>query len=289
MRCGRQPEWIQTVSGIEERRVASADETVAEMGAMAALDCLARSGLSASHIGLILFASGSAEQRFPGPGAEAARRLGILGTPVIDLSMASAGSLFGMVLAGQLAAVYGEVLVIASEKMTPLVWREPLDPNTAILFGDGAGAVLVSAETGAAELLHSTLHSNGEFASDLRLPFDGPLHMDGQLVILQAARKLPTVIQEVLEKNGVAAASVERFVMHQANSNLLVRVARSLGVAPEKFYSNIARYGNTSSASMLIAAKEWHEQGQIPPGSHIVFVGFGAGFHWGALLCRWIS
>lgn len=288
-RCGCDPEWIRTASGIEERRVASAEETVAEMGARAALDCLQRACVEASRIGLILFSSGSTEQRFPGAGVEAALKLGLAGTPVIDLPMASAGSLFAMALASQLAAVYGEVLVIASEKMTPVVWRQPVDRNTAILFGDGAGAVLVSSEAGTAEVLRAVLHSDGEFAADLRLPFEGPLHMNGPVVILQAARKIPAVIAEALQCNGLAATDVESYLMHQANSNLIVRVARSLGVAPDKFYSNIARYGNTSSASMLIAAKEWSQVAGFSAGRYVVFAGFGAGFHWGALVVRGIS
>lgn len=285
-RCGCDPEWIKTVSGIEERRVASAEDTVAEMGVRAALDCLKRARVDASRIGLILFSSGSAEQRFPGAGAEAALKLGIAGVPVVDLPMASAGSLFGMALASQLATVYGEVLVIASEKMTPIVWREPVDRNTAILFGDGAGAVLVSRESGVAEVLHSVLHSNGEFAADLLLPIGGPFYMNGPVVILQASRKIPAAIQEALQRSGLAAAGVERYLMHQANSNLTVRVARSLGVACDNFYSNIARYGNTSSASMLIAAKEWSDEEGFSAGKHVVFAGFGAGFHWGALVAR---
>ena len=287
--CGCEPEWIRTASGIEERRVASEEETVARMGALAAADCLKRTGVEASRIGLILFSSGSAEQRFPGAGAEAALMLGIAGTPVVDLSMASAGSLFGMALASQLAAVHGEVLVIASEKMTPVVWGKPVDRNTAILFGDGAGAVLVSGESGAAEILHSVLHSDGEFAADLRLPIAQPLYMNGPVVILQASRKIPVAIEEVLQRNGLAAGGVDCYIMHQANRNLIVRVARSLGVAPEKFCSNIARYGNTSSASMLIAAREWSDDGGFTAGKHVVFAGFGAGFHWGALVARGIS
>lgn len=285
-RCGCDPEWIRTASGIEERRVASEEETVAEMGARAALDCLQRAGVEASRVGLILFSSGSTEQRFPGAGAEAARKLGLAGTPVIDLPMASAGSLFALALASQLAPMYGEVLVIAAEKMTPIVWREPVDRNTAILFGDGAGAVLVSSEAGTAEVLRAVLHSDGDFAADLCLPFEGPLHMNGQVVILQAARKIPAVIAEALQCNGLTATDVDRYLMHQANSNLIVRVARSLGAGPDKFYSNIARYGNTSSASMLIAAWEWSQVAGFRADRYVVFAGFGAGFHWGALVVR---
>jgi len=122
------------------------------------------------------------------------------------------------------------------------------------------------------------LHSDGSFAGDLRLEFDQPLHMDGRVVILQASRKIPAAIQEVLGAR--PASEVDVFLMHQANQNLIVRVAKALEVAPEKFYSNIARYGNTSSASMLIAASEW----SFRPKQPVVFAGFGAGFHWGAVM-----
>jgi 3-oxoacyl-[acyl-carrier-protein] synthase-3 len=162
-----------------------------------------------------------------------------------------------------------------------------LDRNTAILFGDGAGAALVSRDAGAAELLDAALHSDGSFAEALKLELDGPLLMNGPTVIMQASRKIPSVIVEALERNGVAGGAVQVFLMHQANANLLTRVAKSVGVEPAKFYSNIERYGNTSSASLLIAAAEWmRETGGFQSGAVVVFAGFGAGFHWGAVLAR---
>jgi 3-oxoacyl-[acyl-carrier-protein] synthase-3 len=198
--------------------------------------------------------------------------------------MASAGSIFGLALAAQLAPVYGPILVVASEKMSDVIAREPLNRNTAFLLGDGAGASLVVAKAGAAEIRASALHSDGAFARDLTLDFDCPLHMNGQVVILQSSRKIPGAIQESLERAQVRAGAVDVFLMHQANRNLMDRVAKSVGVSPEKFYSNIERYGNTSSASMLIAAAEWSASRGFRPGAPVVFAGFGAGFHWGAVL-----
>jgi 3-oxoacyl-[acyl-carrier-protein] synthase-3 len=275
--------WIVNVSGIEERRYAEESETVADLAAHAATNCLSRAG-NPGEIGLVILASGSAERRFPGPAAETAARLGLAGTPAIDLPMASAGSLFGLALAANLAPAHGRVLVIAAEKMSAVISREPLDRNTAILFGDGAGACLVDPAEGSAEIVDACLHSDGGFAQDLRLEFDQPLHMDGRIVILQASRKLPAVIREVLDRRNVRAEDVDAFLMHQANQNLIVRIAQALEVAPDKFYSNIARYGNTSAASMLIAAAEWSAQSGFRKLEPVVFAGFGAGFHWGALL-----
>lgn len=282
-RLGCQPDWILSMSGISERRYAAEGESVSDLAFRAAQDCLARAG-DPGQIGLVILASGSAERRFPGPAAETAARLGLASVPAIDLPMASAGSLFGLALAASLASVHGQVLVIAAEKMSSVISREPLDRNVAILFGDGAGASLVHPTQGEAEIVDACLHSDGEFAKDLRLEFEQPLHMDGRAVILQASRKLPAVIRELLERQKRPASAVGTFLMHQANQNLIVRIAQALEVAPETFYSNIARYGNTSSASMLIAAAEWSVQAGFHPAEAVVFAGFGAGFHWGALL-----
>ncbi|HYL74205.1 MAG TPA: ketoacyl-ACP synthase III [Bryobacteraceae bacterium] len=280
------PQWIMDVSGIEERRYAAADETVTDMAVAAARDCLDRAGLSASDIGMLLVASGSAERRFPGPAAVVANRLGAAGTPALDLPMASAGSLFGMALANSLAAVYGNVLVVAAEKMSSVVSREPLEQGVVVLFGDGAGACIVSPEGAGARIVDAVLHSDGTFAEDLKLEFNAPLAMNGRSVIMQASRKIPSGIAELLERNKRKAAEIEIFLMHQANQNLIDRVARALEVESSKFYSNIRRYGNTSSASMLIAAAEWWQNPGPQPGSLICFAAFGAGFHWGALLAQ---
>jgi 3-oxoacyl-[acyl-carrier-protein] synthase III len=280
---GGAPEWILDVSGIEERRIAAEEETVALLGAEAAKDCLARAGMEAHSVGLLLVSSGSAERRFPGPAASIGAMLGINGVPAIDLPVASAGSIFALSLASQLAGSYGSVLVVASEIMSRAVRMQPESRDTAILFGDGAGACLVSGASGFARLADSRLASDGEFADILKLDFDSPLAMNGRAVILQASRKLPRIILEVLERNQVEPEAVGVFLMHQANVNLINRVAAAVGVPEARFFRNMARYGNTSSASMLIAAADWHGQGGTFD-SHVVFAGFGAGLHWGAAL-----
>src|SRR5258708_5745464 len=151
-------------------------------------------------------------------------------------------------------------------------------------FWRGAGACIVAPGDGPAKIVDAVLHSDGAFAEDLRLEFEAPLSMNGRSVIMQASRKIPGAISELLLKNSKTAASIEIFLMHQANQNLIDRVARALEVEPQKFYSNIRRYGNTSSASMLIAASEWWSAASPLPGALICFAAFGAGFHWCALL-----
>lgn len=288
-RVGAADEWIQSVSGIAERRYASRTETVAWMAARAGEDCLQAAKVAAASIGMVIVASGSVERQFPGPAATVARELGCQSAVAMDLPMASAGSIFGLALASRLAAEFRNVLVIGSEKMSAIAERIPMERGVAPLFGDGAGAVLVSADGGPAAIVDSMIASDGTYAEDLRLEFDCPLMMNGRTVILQASRKIPSIIGAVLDRAGTAADAVEVFLMHQANQNLIDRVAQAIGVSSERFFSNIRRYGNTSSASMLIAACEWSRERGFQPGDHAVFAGFGAGFHWGALLARGVA
>ncbi len=283
-RVNRTPDWILDVSGIEERRYAAENESVADMAVAAATQCLERAGMTVSDIGMFIVSSGSSERRFPGPASIVANRLGATSAPALDVPMASAGGLFGMALAAQLAAAYGNILVVAAEKMSTVATREPMEQGVAILFGDGAGASIVSPGDGPARIVDSVLHSDGAFAEDLRLEFDAPLAMNGRSVIMQASRKIPAAIAELLERNRTPASAVKIFLMHQANQNLIDRVAKALDVQAGMFYSNIRVYGNTSSASMLIAASEWWQVHGPSPGDLICFTAFGAGFHWGALL-----
>jgi 3-oxoacyl-[acyl-carrier-protein] synthase-3 len=283
-RLDRTPEWIEGASGISERRWSDPETSVADLAVAAAEDCLARTGVAASGLGMIMVASGSSSRGFPGPAAEVAARLGLSAVPAIDLPMASAGSLFGLALAMRLAEAHGDILVIGAEKMSAVIEAAPLDANTAILFGDGAGAALVSTRPGRWRMLDAAIHTDGQYRDELRWSPGGALAMNGLSVILQASRKIPAAISEVLTRQGIAAGEVAVFLLHQANLNLIARVAKSLGVGPEKMFTNVERYGNTSSASMLIAAAEWaaaHPEGAPGP---VVFAAFGAGYHWGAVL-----
>ena len=282
-RIGRTAEWIESASGIRERRWAAPEISVSDLAVAAGEDCLRNCG--AEKPGMVIVASGSARPGFPGPAAEVAARLGCEGQPAIDVPMASAGSLYALAMAAQFAAQVASVLVIGAEKMSAVLEqaKEP-DPNTFMLFGDGAGAALISSQPGRWRVLDFVLHSEGQFRDDLTFDWSTPLRMNGLSVIMQASRKLPGAINEVLARQNVAAGQVAAFLLHQANQNLIVRVARGLNVPEEKFFSNIAQYGNTSSASMLIAAAEWAASNPEP--GPVVFAAFGAGFHWGALLAE---
>jgi 3-oxoacyl-[acyl-carrier-protein] synthase-3 len=274
--------WIQRTSGIETRRYAAEDETVVDLAVAAARRCLAKP--DPRSIGLVLVASGSGERRFPGPATRVAHALNLGSVPALDLAMPSAGGLIAIALASQLVTQYGEVLVIAAEKMSSIVQHPGTNPQVAVLFGDGAGACLVSGHTGAAQVLDSALYSDGAFDAALHMGFSDPMQMDGRTVIMQAARKMPQAIAEILQRNNTARDDVGTFLLHQANQNLIGQVAKTLDVSSDKFFSNVSRYGNTSSASLLIAAAEWSTEGGFAPGVPVVLAAFGAGLQWGAVL-----
>jgi 3-oxoacyl-[acyl-carrier-protein] synthase-3 len=288
-RTGRAAASIEKTSGILERRYAAQNETVADLGLAAANACLKNANLTANDIGLILFSSGSAERVFPGPASVLVQKLGLAATPAIDIPVASAGSLIAMAFANDLAPRYGNVLVVASEIMSRRI--SDADPDTAILFGDGAGACIVSPdsispEKGSLRIVDSALFTDGNYADALQLQFGGSIQMKGLDVIVQASRKIPRSIEDLLTKNKLKPADVSVFLMHQANVNLIRKVATALDVPdPDaRFFRNIQRYGNTSSASLLIAASEWHTANPNPPTTPIIFAAFGAGFNWGAIL-----
>lgn len=277
------PAWIFNVSGIEERRFAD-DESLVDLAVKAGASALTNAGVAAADLEMVLVASGTSPRIFPGPGVSVAERLGAASAAAVDLPMASAGSLFGLALAARLARQ--PILVIGAEKMSTIVERQPLEKGVAVLFGDGAGACVVHPSQGSLRVVDSQISSDGAFAEDLKLEYGLPLQMNGRSVILQASRKIPAVISTVLARQGRSAADVATFLMHQANQNLIDRVAQALGIESSRFFSNIRRYGNTSSASMLIAASEYLAHTPVAPGAPIVFAAFGAGFHWGALLAE---
>jgi 3-oxoacyl-[acyl-carrier-protein] synthase-3 len=283
---GSDETWVMNVSGIAERRFATDEEKVSDLAARAGTDCLERAGVKPGELGMVMVASGSGERNFPGPACETAKKMGAEGVPAMDLTMASAGSLFGLSLAARLTEQLGPILVIGAEKMSRIVAREPKERGVAVLFGDGAGACLITPNEGKAEIVDSVLGTDGTYCDDLTLENGAPLKMNGRSVILQASRKIPAAIRAVLEKYGITPPDVLTYLMHQANQNLIDKVADTLGVESARFFSNIRKYGNTSSASMLIAACEWSREMGFEPGRPVVFAAFGAGFNWGALLAR---
>lgn len=283
---GTEPGWVLGACGIRERRFASPDETVGVLAHRAAEDCFRNCGLAPSDLGAIVVGTGTPPRQFPGVSADLQRALGAPGIPVFDIHLASAGGIFALGTAVDLCTRYGPVLVVGAERMTEVMARAPRAKETAILFGDGAGACVVAPGEGPLEVADVRLHSDAAFGDAIRMEFGGSFEMEGRTVILQANRKLQAAVSDIASRNGVALGDVGLFLFHQANLNLLRQVGRALQLPEAKVFVNLDRYGNTSAASLLIAASEAWDLDLIAPGSTAVMAAFGAGLSWGAALLR---
>lgn len=283
---GTGPGWVVGACGIRERRVAGPGETVEELARRASLDCLEKTGFAASDLGGIVVGTGTPSRQFPGVSADLQRELGVAGIPAFDIHLASVGGLFALAAAVDLCPRYGPILVVGAECMTAVMAREPRVKETAILFGDGAGACIVSPERGPLEILDIRIASDASFSEALRMDFSGTLQMDGRTVILQANRKLQSAVADMAAKNGIPLAEVGLFLFHQANLNLLKQVGRALHIPEDKVFINLDRVGNTSAASLLIAASEAWDGGRFKVGETAFMAAFGAGLSWGAALLR---
>ncbi|HEY5997600.1 MAG TPA: ketoacyl-ACP synthase III [Candidatus Deferrimicrobiaceae bacterium] len=281
---GIDPAWILSVSGIVTRRCVAPGETVCDLAHRAALAALADAGMAPGDLGGIVVGSGTPHRIFPGVSADVQARLGAPGIPAFDIHLASVGGLYALATASALCGQYGPVLAIAAEDMTTAMARPPRVKETAILFGDGAGAAIVCPGEGAAAIRDIRIASDGTFSDALRMEFGEAMRMDGRTVILQASRKLQASVSDLLSRNGLSVADVDLFLFHQANLNLLRMVGGALGIDPGKVFVNLDRYGNTSAASLLIAMSEAHAEGRMKAGSRVVLAAFGAGMGWGAAL-----
>jgi len=279
------PQWIVDACGIRTRRIAAPDETAAGMAAHAAVQALESAGITARELGGIIVGSGTPDRQFPGVSASLQKLLDAPGIPAFDVHLASVGGLFALAIAREMCERYGPMLVVASERMSDIMSRAPRVKETAILFGDGAGALVVKPGAGPIELVDVRIQSDATYASDLSLGFGETLHMNGRTVILQAHRKLTESINALLQRNGLGVAGVGLWLFHQANLVLLQQIGKSLKIPPERVFVNVDRYGNTSAASLLIATAEAHQQGRLQRG-HAAMAAFGAGLSWGAALLK---
>jgi 3-oxoacyl-[acyl-carrier-protein] synthase-3 len=281
---GVEPDWILEMCGIAERRYAGPDETVVDLAERAARRVLEATHMQAADLGGIMVGTGTAPRAFPGVSASLQQRLGV-GGMAFDIPLASVGGFFALCTAADLAPRLGPILVVGAEKMSEVVQAYPAK-ETTILFGDGAGACIVSPGEGPLEIVDWIAESDGAFADDLQREPGGPLVMHGRQVIMQANRKLKRSIQMLLDRHQLSTSDVDLFLLHQANLNLLNQVAKGLGIDEERVFVNLQTRGNTSSASLFIAAAEAQAAGRLRSGDHVVLAAFGSGFSFGAMLAR---
>ena len=278
-------EWIRSRTGIRRRHIAGEKETVAFMAGEAAKAALQNAKLNGSAVELILAATMSAEEAMPGVAARVQQTIGAKGAASFDINSACTGFLAALNTAQTYieAGIYKTVLVVGAEKLSSLVdWN---DRNSCILFGDGAGAVVLKADPEG--LYVQVSHSEGEKGQALTAPKNGFLQMDGRAVFEFAVSRVPEVIREVLKKAGIEKEEVDFYLLHQANRRIISAAVKRLGLEEERFPMNMEEYGNTSAASIPILLYEENRRGKLKKDSPLVLSGFGGGLTYGASLLRW--
>ena len=278
-------EWIRSRTGIRRRHIAGEKETVAFMAGEAAKAALQNAKLNGSAVELILAATMSAEEAMPGVAARVQQTIGAKGAASFDINSACTGFLAALNTAQTYieAGIDKTVLVVGAEKLSSLVdWN---DRNSCILFGDGAGAVVLKADPEG--LYVQVSHSEGEKGQALTAPKNGFLQMDGRAVFEFAVSRVPEVIREVLKKAGIEKEEVDFYLLHQANRRIISAAVKRLGLEEERFPMNMEEYGNTSAASIPILLYEENRRGKLKKDSLLVLSGFGGGLTYGASLLRW--
>lgn len=295
-------EWISTRSGIRERRIAADGEAASDLGAIAATRALEAASVRPEELDLIIVASLSPDMLFPSTASFISGKIGANGTPAFDLSAACTGFIYALASGSSFIASgqADKVLVVGAEVVSKMIdWT---DRGTAVLFGDGAGAVLLEVADSPDEgILGFDLGNDPTGAELLSLPAGGSrepaseetvaarrhsIRMNGGEVFKFATRIIATSSREVLSRQGCRVEDVDLFIPHQANIRIIDMAARKLGIAPERVFSNLERYGNTSCASIPLCLDEAAADGRIKGGEMVLMVGFGAGLSWGSCLVR---
>ncbi len=296
-------EWISSRTGIRQRHLCHDRESLAGLATQAAQQALAMAGVAAVDVDLIVLATSSAEDLF-GSACQIQARLGATKAVAFDLTAACSGFLFGVVTAAQFlrSGVYRNVLVIGADLLSR--WVDWSDRNTCVLFGDGAGAVLMQGSGDGDRLLGFEIKSDGTQNACLNLAFkpelrellpgailtQGKYHyitMNGKEVYRFAINRVPDAIDKVIHQAQLTSTDIDWLILHQANQRIMDAVAERLHISAKKVISNVAKYGNTSAASIPIALNEAVRSGKIKPGDTIATSGFGAGLSWGAAILKW--
>jgi 3-oxoacyl-[acyl-carrier-protein] synthase-3 len=294
-------EWIASRTGIRERRIARPDQASSDLAVEAARRALESGGFAASDIDLVIVTTITPDMAFPATASIVADKIGATRAGAFDLEAGCTGFVYGLAVATGFvsAGIYHNILVIGTEVLSRAVDWE--DRRTCVLFGDGAGAVVVTASESAG-IFSFDLGNDGSGADHLSLPAGGSrlpashetvdarlhtMHMLGAEVYKFATRVVVESCEKVLADAGVTIADVDLFVPHQANIRIIETASKRLGFKPEQVFSNLDRYGNTSCASIPLCLAEAMENGRLKKGDTLLMAGFGAGLTWGSCLTEW--
>ncbi|MEC2055026.1 ketoacyl-ACP synthase III [Peribacillus psychrosaccharolyticus] len=280
-------EWIRTMTGIEERRIASDDCHSSDMAYEAAKAALKDAEVNAEDIDLILVATVTPDQPFPTVACMLQEKLGAKKAAAMDVSAACAGFMYAMITASQfvMTGTYRHVLIVGVEKLSSVTnWN---DRNTAVLFGDGAGAAVIGPVSEGRGILSFELGADGTGAPHLYQNEEDHIVMNGREVFKFAVRQMGESSLNVIEKAGLTLDDIDFLVPHQANIRIMEASRERLKLPVEKMAKTVHKYGNTSSASIPIAMVDAYETGKIKDDDVLVLVGFGGGLTWGAIALRW--
>ncbi|MGJ5629052.1 beta-ketoacyl-ACP synthase 3 [Nostoc sp. CALU 1950] len=295
-------EWITTRTGIRQRRLALPSESLSVLATAASSQAIAASGIKPEDLDLILLATSTPDDLF-GSACQVQAQLGATNAVAFDLTAACSGFVFGLVTAAQYirTGVYKNVLLIGADILSR--WVDWQDRRTCVLFGDGAGAVVLQADK-SDRLLGFALKSDGTQNHHLNLAYAGtsqelltgvnitkgtyqPITMNGKEVYRFAVQKVPEIIDKALFQANLSVDQIDWLLLHQANQRIIDAVAQRLNIPEHKVISNLAQYGNTSAASIPLALDEAVRQGKIKPNDIVATSGFGAGLTWGAAIFKW--
>ncbi len=294
--------WIRERTGIRERHIAEPDQTTALMARDASLQAMTEAGLGPEDIDTIILATATPDRLLPSVACDLQALLGAKNATAFDISAACSCWVYGLVVGeAMIAAGTGErVLVLGAEKLSAIT--DYTDRSTAVLFGDGAGAAVLTKATGDRGILSNYLRTDGTLAELLWRPGGGTIHppseemikdhsyfikMAGREVFKNAVRSMADAASKALERAGLTCDDVDLLVPHQANIRIIEATAEHAHIPKERVYVNVDRYGNTSSASIPNALSEARTCGRLEPGMVVLLVTFGAGFTWGSLVLRW--
>jgi len=292
-------EWITERTGIRERHIADDGEFTSDLGLAAALQALERAEMDAKDIDLIILATSTPDRTFPATATTIQAELGIRSGTAFDMQAVCSGFVFALATADNFlkAEQYKRALVIGAETFSRILdWN---DRSTCVLFGDGAGAVVLEAQklNGAGTdrgIIASRLRSDGRFREKLYVDGGpsstqtvGRLRMDGREVFRHAVTNISSVIEETLAEAGLSADAIDWFVPHQANKRILDGTARKIGISSDRIVVTLDKHGNTSAASIPLALNSVFEDGRLKDGDLLLMEAMGGGFTWGAVLARW--
>jgi 3-oxoacyl-[acyl-carrier-protein] synthase III len=288
-------EWVYTRTGIRQRHIASENENASDLALAASRNAIEAAGIQPQDIGLIVVATTTPDMVFPSTACILQAKLGIRNGPAFDMQAVCSGFVYGLAAADQFmkSGQYGHALVVGAEVYSRILdWK---DRSTCVLFGDGAGAVVLK-RARTPGILSSHLHADGSYADILSVPgtvrggqVSGTplLKMEGNTVFKFAVKVLEEVAEEALAANHLRKSSLDWLIPHQANIRIIQATAKKLGLSMEKVVTTVERHANTSAASIPLALDEAVRDGRIRSGQHVLLAGVGGGFTWGSVLIKW--